>query len=84
MLADRIQADGRACIVVCNKWDLVENKDDSSYNTAVAYAKDMLSPVKWAEVVFTSAKTGQRCTKVCACGWVWTCLGVGVGVCGRG
>lgn len=24
----------------------------------------MLSPVKWAEVCFTSAKTGQRCTKV--------------------
>lgn len=31
---------------------------------AVEYARQMLSPVKWAEVCFTSAKTGQRCTKV--------------------
>lgn len=31
---------------------------------AVDYAKQMLSPVRWAEVVFTSAKTGQRCLKV--------------------
>lgn len=77
MLADRVQSDGRACIVVCNKWDLVENKTDASYNKAVAYAKEMLSPVKWAEVVFTSAKTGQRCTKVVGgCGWVvaYSCI----------
>ncbi|CAM9981099.1 unnamed protein product [Ectocarpus sp. 6 AP-2014] len=64
VLADRIQSDGRACVVVCNKWDLVEDKDDSSYNKAVEYARQMLSPVKWAEVCFTSAKTGQRCTKL--------------------
>lgn len=32
VLADRIQSDGRACVVVCNKWDLVEDKDDSTYN----------------------------------------------------
>lgn len=32
VLADRVQADGRACVVVCNKWDLVEKKDDASYN----------------------------------------------------
>ncbi|CAN0310263.1 unnamed protein product [Ascophyllum nodosum] len=64
VLADRVQADGRACVVVCNKWDLVEKKDDTSYKKAVGYAKQMLSPVKWADVVFTSAKTGQRCTKL--------------------
>lgn len=32
VLADRVQSDGRACIVVCNKWDLVEDKNDASYN----------------------------------------------------
>lgn len=32
MLADRIQSDGRACVVVCNKWDLVEDKNDATYN----------------------------------------------------
>lgn len=36
----------------------------SCFLQAVEYAKQMLSPVKWAEVCFTSAKTGQRCTKV--------------------
>lgn len=36
MLADRIQSDGRACVVVCNKWDLVEDKNDASYNKVLA------------------------------------------------
>lgn len=39
VLADRVQSDGRACVVVCNKWDLVEKKDDASYNKASMEAK---------------------------------------------
>ena len=36
VLADRIQSDGRACVVVCNKWDLVKDKNDASYNKVLA------------------------------------------------
>lgn len=37
VLADRVQSDGRACVVVCNKWDLVEDKNDASYNKVHGY-----------------------------------------------
>ncbi|CAM9772702.1 unnamed protein product, partial [Ectocarpus sp. 12 AP-2014] len=32
VLADSIQSDGYVCVVVCNKCDLVKDKDDSIYN----------------------------------------------------
>ncbi|CAM9903540.1 unnamed protein product [Discosporangium mesarthrocarpum] len=64
VLSQRIADDGRACIIVCNKWDTVADKDDSSYNKAIEYTKEMLAPVRWADIVFTSALTGQRCNKV--------------------
>ena len=63
ILAQRVAEDGRACVIVANKWDAVE-KDDRTYNEAVAYVKEELFAVSWAEVLFTSALTGQRCNKV--------------------
>lgn len=65
ILAQRVAEDGRACVIVANKWDAVE-KDDKTYNEAVAYVKDELFAVSWAEVLFTSALTGQRCNKIYA------------------
>jgi predicted GTPase len=31
VLADRIAAEGRACVVILNKWDAVQEKDDKTY-----------------------------------------------------
>lgn len=63
ILAQRIAEDGRACVIVANKWDAVE-KDEKTFNEAIAYVKDELFAVTWAEVIFTSALTGQRCNKI--------------------
>ncbi len=63
ILAQRIADDGRACVIVANKWDAVE-KDDKTFNEAVTYVKEELFAVSWADVLFTSALTGQRCHKV--------------------
>ncbi|CAM9632895.1 unnamed protein product [Chrysoparadoxa australica] len=62
-LAERVTADGRACVVVCNKWDAVE-KDEKTYIKATEYVREKLSSVRWADIIFTSATTGQRCNKI--------------------
>ncbi|NEQ32891.1 MAG: ribosome biogenesis GTPase Der [Leptolyngbya sp. SIO4C5] len=62
-LAGRIEEDGRACIIVVNKWDAIEKDSHTIYDhkrdiSAKLYFMD------WAEVIFTSALTGQRVTKI--------------------
>ena len=54
---------GKACIVVVNKWDLVE-KDNNSVNEFTAKIYNALSYMTYAPILFVSAKTGQRVTKL--------------------
>lgn len=58
-LAELVAAEGKACVIVVNKWDAVRGKDS---NTMVEYEKEVLAqlrPISWASVVFTSATTGR-------------------------
>ena len=64
MLAQRIADDGRACVVLANKWDIYEGKDEGSTREVLKVLRETLTAVSWAEVVFCSAETGQRCLKV--------------------
>ena len=62
-LAGRIIEEGRAVILVINKWDAVE-KDTG---TIEQYKKEILSRLyfmEWAPMIFVSAMTGQRVNKV--------------------
>ena len=62
-LAGRIIDDGRAVILVINKWDAVE-KDTGTINQ---YRKEILSRLyfmEWAQTIFVSAVTGQRVNKI--------------------
>ena len=60
MLAQRIADDGRACVVLANKWDIYEGKDEGSTREVLKVLRETLTAVSWAEVVFCSAETGQR------------------------
>ncbi|HOJ48644.1 MAG TPA: ribosome biogenesis GTPase Der [Bacillota bacterium] len=54
---------GKASVIVVNKWDLVE-KDNDTFNK---YRKDVynaLAYMNYAPTVFISAKTGQRVDKI--------------------
>jgi GTP-binding protein len=62
-LAGRIAEDGRACIVVINKWDAVE-KDDRTIYTVDREIVARLHFMDWAERIFVSAHTGQRLPKI--------------------
>jgi GTPase len=62
-LAGRIIEEGRACIIVVNKWDAVEKDSYTIYD----YEKSLearLHFTEWADTIFVSAVTGQRVTKI--------------------
>lgn len=62
-LADRIADEGRACVVVVNKWDAL-TKDSHTLYVHRRQLRDRLYFLDWAEMIFTSALTGQRVPKI--------------------
>jgi len=62
-LAGRIEEQGRACVIVVNKWDLVEKNSSTIYQVE----KDLRSKLyflHWSKMIFISALTGQRVEKI--------------------
>ena len=62
-IAGYIHDQGKAVIIVVNKWDIVE-KDEKTIDKYKADIKNELSFMDYAPMVFISAKTGQRVSKV--------------------
>jgi GTPase len=62
-LAGRIIEEGRACILVVNKWDAVE-KDSYTIYDYEKHLQERLHFTEWAEIIFVSALTGQRVEKI--------------------
>ena len=54
---------GAACIIILNKWDLIE-KDNSTIGTHVRHVKDSLKYLDFAPIITVSALSGQRLRKV--------------------
>ena len=54
---------GIACIIVVNKWDLIE-KDNATVGNYVRDIKDKLKFMDYAPILFISAMTGQRVVKI--------------------
>jgi GTPase len=62
-LAGRIMEEGRACVIVMNKWDAVEKDSYTIYD----YQKEItarLNFTEWAESIFVSALNGQRVKEI--------------------
>lgn len=62
-LAGRIIDEGKATIVVLNKWDAVEKTSNTIYD----YKRQIMSRLyfmEWAETIFVSAMTGKRVNKI--------------------
>lgn len=58
-IAGMVHEEGKACVVVVNKWDAIEKET----NTMEQYRKQVLEDLKfmdYAPVLFVSAMTGQR------------------------
>jgi GTP-binding protein len=58
-LAGRIEEEGRACLVVVNKWDAIE-KDSHTMAALEKELRAKLYFLEWAAMLFTSALSGQR------------------------
>lgn len=54
---------GKAVIIAVNKWDAVE-KDDKTIYRFTEKVRNILSFIPYAEIIFVSAKTGQRLPKL--------------------
>ena len=54
---------GKGIILVVNKWDAIEKNDKTIYEHTNRI-KDILSFMPYAEILFISAKTGQRVGKI--------------------
>ncbi len=54
---------GKGIIIVVNKWDAIEKNDKTIYKYTQD-VRDILSFCPYAEILFISAKTGQRMVKI--------------------
>ena len=55
--------EGKACIFVVNKWDLIE-KDNKTLGNYTNEIRDMFPFMNYAPILFVSAKTNQRMNKI--------------------
>ena len=59
-----IQKNNKSLVVVVNKWDLVENKDQKVIDTFVTAIHNRMAPFTDFPIIFASALTKQRIFKV--------------------
>ncbi|GAB2287038.1 hypothetical protein Dimus_021425 [Dionaea muscipula] len=63
-IADRIEKEGKGCVIVVNKWDTIPNKNQQ---TATHYEEDVrqkLRVVPWAPIVYSTAISGHNVEKI--------------------
>ncbi|KAE8037145.1 hypothetical protein FH972_009764 [Carpinus fangiana] len=63
-IAERIEGEGKGCLIVVNKWDTIPNKNQQ---TALYYEQDVREKLRildWAPIVYTTATTGQSVERV--------------------
>ncbi|TYJ20774.1 hypothetical protein E1A91_A08G019500v1 [Gossypium mustelinum] len=63
-IAERIEKEGKGCLIVVNKWDTIPNKNQK---TATYYEQDVREKMRmldWAPIVYSTAITGQSVEKV--------------------
>ncbi|MFT7580083.1 MAG: GTP-binding protein [Myxococcota bacterium] len=63
-IARMISDKGKACVILLNKWDLVDAKEEGVYGDFIKEVKNDLGFVSWAPIVTISAKSGQRSHKI--------------------
>ena len=64
VLAERATQEGCALVLCINKWDLVKDKDTYTMNKYTDEMRLKLRVFEYAEIVYTSALTGQRIQKI--------------------
>ncbi|XP_048324958.2 uncharacterized protein LOC107412607 isoform X5 [Ziziphus jujuba] len=63
-IAERIEREGKGCLIVVNKWDTIPNKNQQ---TATYYEQDVREKLRildWAPIVYSTAIAGHSVEKV--------------------
>ncbi|KAK8630324.1 hypothetical protein V6N13_079122 [Hibiscus sabdariffa] len=63
-IAERIEKEGKGCLIVVNKWDTIPNKNQE---TATYYEQDVrekMHMLDWAPIVYSTAIAGQSVEKI--------------------
>ncbi|KAG7035859.1 der [Cucurbita argyrosperma subsp. argyrosperma] len=63
-IAERIEKEGKGCLIVVNKWDTIPNKNQQ---TTMYYEQDVrekLRSLDWAPIVYSTAITGHSVDKI--------------------
>ena len=63
-VAGYVVEEGRGLVVAVNKWDLVEDKTDRTFDQYVEWIRNEVPFLDFAPIVSISAKTGQRVGRV--------------------
>ncbi|XP_064957431.1 uncharacterized protein LOC135608455 isoform X2 [Musa acuminata AAA Group] len=65
-IAERIEKEGKGCVIVVNKWDTIPNKNQQ---TTTYYDQDVREKVRlldWAPIVYSTAISGHSVDKIIA------------------
>ena len=63
-VAGYVLEEGKGLVVAVNKWDLLEEKTDRTFDQYVLWIRDQAPFLEFAPIVSISARTGQRVSKV--------------------
>jgi len=63
-IAGFVAEEGRGLVIALNKWDLLAEKTDRSFDEYVVAMRRQVPFLDFAPIVSISAKTGQRCSRV--------------------
>ena len=63
-VAGYVVEEGKGLVVAVNKWDLLEEKTDRTFDQYVSWIRDQAPFLEFAPIVSISARTGQRVSKV--------------------
>jgi predicted GTPase len=62
-IAERIEKEGKACVIVVNKWDTIPNKNHESTTHYEQDVREKLRILDWAPIVYCSATNGTSVEK---------------------
>jgi len=62
-IAERIEKEGKACVIVVNKWDTIPNKNHESTTHYEQDVREKLRILDWAPIVYCSATSGASVEK---------------------
>ncbi len=63
-LSDEIMQSSSSVIIIANKWDLIDDKDEKTINKFIKYYQAFFPYLTYAPIIFTSALEKQRVKKM--------------------